>query len=102
MKRLVAAEYDPMPTIGLMHEAVAYARDRGLGLYEAMDVVGPDGEGIPGATVVWPDQKRLDPALRDRIVAYQKLPKRPSLIKRLLGRGTVSLAPNGRPPDAPG
>ena len=102
VKRLVAAEHDPMPTIGLMYEAVAYARDRGFGLYEAMDVVGPDGEGIPGATVVWPDPKRLDPAFRELIVAYQKPPKRPGLIKRLLGRGTVSLVPNGRPPDAPG
>jgi hypothetical protein len=98
VKRLVAAEYDPLPIVGLMHEAIAYARDHGLGLYEAMDVVGPDGLGVAGANVVWPDPKRLDQAFRDRIATYQKPPKRPGLIKRLLGRGTVSLVPNGRDP----
>ncbi len=99
VKRLMAAEYDPMASLGLMYEAVSYARERGLGLYEAMDVTGPDGEGLPGATVLRPDRKRLDRDLVLRIAAYQKPPKPPGLIQRMFGRGGSPASVNGHLPE---
>jgi len=99
VKRLMAAEYDPMASLGLMYEAFSYARERGLGLYEAMDVTGPDGEGLPGATVLRPDRKRLDRDLVLRIAAYQKPPKPPGLIQRMFGRGGSPASVNGHLPE---
>ncbi len=99
VKRLVAAECDPYPVVGLTYEAVAYARSRDLGLYEALDVVGPNGEGLPGANVVMPDRKRIDPAIRARIDAASQPEKKPGLLSRLFGRGTPPVSSNGRHPE---
>ena len=88
-RRLHEAEYDAVALLGLMFEAVAYARDRGLGLYEAIDAVGP---ALPGMVVIEPDAKRLDRELRDRIEAAIKPQKGPGLFSRLLGRGRASSA----------
>lgn len=84
-RRLREAEYDPVPTLGLLFEAVTYARDRGLGLYEAMDAVMPDlSTGlVPGSGVVAPDPKRLDKALRAKLVEAAKPPRKPGLLARL-------------------
>lgn len=83
-RRLHEAEYDPIAMLGLMFEAVDYARDRGLGLYEALDAVGPP---IPGMVLVEPDPKRMDRELRRRIEQAIKPAKGPGLLTRLLGRG---------------
>ena len=99
VKRLMAAEYDPMASLGLMYEAVSYARDNAMGLYEALDVTGPDGEGLPGATVIRPDRKRLDRDIAERIAAYQKPPKKPGLIQRMIGRGGSTASVNGHLPE---
>lgn len=89
VRRLVEAELDAVPLFGLLLEAVAYADERGLGLYEALDVVVPDlpGANPPGAVVVGPDRRRLDPALRARLEEAAKPPKKPGLLARLFGRG---------------
>lgn len=80
-KRLKDAEYDPFPMLGLMRDAVRYARERNLGLYEAIDVV------VPGMNVVWaPEKKQLDPAFRDRIEKAIAEEKKPGLFGRLFGR----------------
>jgi len=99
VRRLVAAEYDPMASFGLMYETVAWARERKLGLYEALDVVGPNGEGLPGATLVRPDRRRLDRAVAERIIACQTPPKKPGLFQRLLGRGAPAASANGHLPE---
>jgi hypothetical protein len=80
-KRLKDAEYDPFPMIGLMHQAVEYARERGLGLYEAIDVV------VPGMNVIQAtEKKQMDPALRERIEKAITPEKMPGLFGRLFGR----------------
>ncbi len=99
VQRLMAAEYDPMASLGLMYEAVTYARDNAMGLYEAMDVTGPEGEGLPGATVIRPDRRRLDRNVAERIAAYQKPPKKPGLIQRMMGRGGSPASVNGHLPE---
>lgn len=99
VKRLVAAEYDPMASFGLMYEAVTYARDNAMGLYEALDVTGSEGEGVTGATVIRPDRKRLDREVAERIVTYQKPPKKPGLFQRMMGRGGTPAHGNGHVPE---
>ncbi len=88
IRRLVEAELDGPAILGLLMEATAYAADRGLGLYEALDVVVPEAPAgdPPGATLLAPDRKRLDPALRRRLEDAAKPPKKPGLAARLLGR----------------
>jgi hypothetical protein len=88
LRRLDEAELDPVATLGLMIDAVAYAAERGLGLYEALDVItleAPEADP-PGARLVAPDRRRLDPALRRRLEEAAKPPKRPGLLARLAGR----------------
>lgn len=80
-KRLKDAEYDPFPMIGLMRQAVTYAKERNLGLYEAIDVVTPDMQVIRAA-----EKKKMDPALRDRIEKAIAAEKKPGLFGRLFGR----------------
>lgn len=99
VKRLMDAEYDPMASLGLMYEAVAYARGQGVGLYEALDVTGPNGEGLPGATVYQPDRKRLDREVAERIAGHQKPPKKPGVWQRVMGRGGSPASVNGHVPD---
>lgn len=80
-KRLKEAEFDPFPMIGLMRQAVDYARERNLGLYEAIDVV------VPGMNVVRAaDKKQMDQALRARIEAAITPEKKPGLFGRLFGK----------------
>ena len=98
VKRLVAAEYDPLASFGLMYEAVTFARDSGVGLYEAMDVVGPDGQGLPGMSILTPDRNRLDRGLADRILELQQPPKKPGLMQRMFGRNP-GVSANGHIPN---
>lgn len=80
-KRLKDAEFDPFPMIGLMRQAVDYAKERNLGLYEAIDVV------VPGMNVVRAaEKKQMDPALRQRIEAAITPEKKPGIFGRLFGK----------------
>lgn len=91
-RRLAAAEYDAVEMLGLLLEAVSYASERQLGLFEAMDVVTPDLHPVvPGATVVGPDKQRMPKELRTRIAAEAKPPKKPGLLARIFGRTPANL-----------
>lgn len=91
VRRLVEAEYDAVPLLGLMIEAVDAAAARGLGLYEALDVIVPEAPEAdpPGARVIEPDRKRMPRELRHRLEEAAKPPKKPGLVTRLLKRGTT-------------
>jgi hypothetical protein len=98
-KRLHDGEFDPYAMLGLMLEAATYARTQGLGLFEAMDIVGPGGEVIAGGTVVTPDRKRLAPAVQERIAEAIRPPKQAGLLARMFGRkGHEGFSPNGKTP----
>ena len=96
VKRLINAELDAVLVMGLMYDVVAEARRRGLGLYEAIDVVTSDRDEAmpPGMRIVVADRKRVDPALRKRIETAAKPEKKPGMLARMLGRGARS--GNGR------
>jgi hypothetical protein len=96
VRRLVDAELNPVAVMGLVFDLVAAARQSGMGLYEAIDVVSPDHPDAlpPGARIVVADRKRVDPAFRKRIETAAKPVKQPGLLARLLGRGARS--GNGR------
>jgi hypothetical protein len=96
-KRLHEAEYDPYALLGLMDIAVAYAAERNLGLFEAIGVVGPSGEYPAGVEIVFADQKRMNPALLQRIELAITPPKKPGLFSRMLGRKQI--ASNGHVSD---
>lgn len=97
VRRMVDAELDPVATFGLMLEVTRYAREHHLAIFEAMDVVTPEGDapGVPGARVVMANRKRLGKALVSRIEAAAKPPKQPGLFSRLTGR--AKRQPNGMP-----
>ena len=98
-KRLHDGELDPYATLGLMLEAVTYARTQGVGLYEAMDVVGPGGETAGGEAVVTPDRVRLAPTVQERIAEAIRPQKGPGLLARMFGRkGHEVFSPNGKTP----
>jgi hypothetical protein len=80
-----------------MDIAVAYAAERHLGLFEAIGVVGPSGENPAGVEIVLADQKRMNPALLQRIELAITPPKKPGLFSRMLGRKQI--ASNGHVTD---
>jgi hypothetical protein len=82
-------------------EASAYAAERGLGLYEAADVVVPGvaASEPPGLRLVAPDRKRLQRDLRRRLEAAARPPKEPGFLARMLGRGLAAPRQDG-PQDA--
>ena len=88
LRRLIEAELDGVAVLGLVMEAAAAAAERGLGLYEALDVITPEAPEAdpPGARVHVADRKRLPPDLRRRLEAAAKPPKRQGLVARLIGR----------------
>lgn len=88
VRRLIEAELDGVAVLGLLMEAAAYAGERGLGLYEAIDVIVPEAPEAdpPGTRVLVPNRKRLDPLLRRRLEEAAKPPKQPGLAARLFGR----------------
>lgn len=101
LRRLAQAELDGIALLGAMLDACAFAAARGFGLYEAMDAItlGVPEANPPGARLVIADRKRLDPALRRRLEAAAKPPKRPGLVARLFGRGDPTRpSENGREP----
>jgi len=90
-RRLAEAELDAPAFLGILLEASAYAADRGLGLYEATDVVVPGvpASEPPGLRLVAPDRKRLERDLRRRLEAASRPPKEPGFLARLLGCAAV-------------
>ena len=100
LRRFAEAELDGVAAVGLLMDACAAARARGVGLLEALDVVtleAPESDP-PGAVVVPGDRRRLDKALRKRLEEAAKPPKQPGLISRLFGRGRPN--PSGSGPAA--
>ncbi len=68
--------------MGLLLQALAYARENGTGLFEAMDVI----DGLDGsARVVVADRKRLPKDMRSRLEEAANPPRRPGLVARMLG-----------------
>ncbi|MGI8477078.1 MAG: hypothetical protein ACR2OO_11985 [Thermomicrobiales bacterium] len=100
-RRLADAEMDATTALALLADAARYAGERGLGLYEAVDVGAADApESFPeGAAVVIADRRRVDPMLRKRIEAALKPAKRPGLLTRAFGRGARSEPESRRPPE---
>lgn len=96
VRRLLEAELDGVAILGLLIDAAAYAGDRGLGLYEAIDVVRPEAPEAdpPAARVIVPNRARLNPDLRRRLEAIATPPKPPGFVARLFGR-------RGRPSPTP-
>ncbi len=92
VKRLVAAEFDPYAYMGMITEAVSYARERNLGIYETLGVVLADepASAPPGGRLVTFDKKRLDPELSKRIEIAAKPPRTPGRLARLLGKGKAT------------
>jgi hypothetical protein len=87
-RRMAEAELDAPAFLGTLLEASAYAADRGLGLYEASDVVVPgvSASEPPGLRLVVPDRKRLERDLRQRLEDAARPPKEPGFLARMLGR----------------
>ncbi|MCC7024527.1 MAG: hypothetical protein IT338_17000 [Thermomicrobiales bacterium] len=97
-RRMTEAEMDAPAIVGLLLETAAYAADRGLGLYEATDIIvpgAPESEP-PGLRLIGPDRKRLDRELRQRLEAASRPPREPGFLGRLFGRGTNSAPPDSR------
>lgn len=97
VRRLVAAEYDPLAIMGPVREAMDRARAQGHGLFEALDAFGPDGQGMPGMRVFMADPKRMDRAFRQRIELARREPRKQGFFKRLLRRtsGSQQVTLNG-------
>src|SRR5215218_9610659 len=96
-RRMAEAELDAPAFLGILLEASAYAADRGLGLYEAADVVVPgvSASEPPGLRLVTPDRKRLQRDLRRRLEAAARPPKEPGLLARMLRRGVTASRADG-------
>ena len=91
LRRLIEAEWDGVAVLGLMIELTSYCRANGYAMYEAMDVVSPDGVGSgSSARVVTADRKRMDKTLRMRLEVAAKPPKKPGFFARLTHRGEPS------------
>lgn len=97
-RRLREAELDPVVSLTLFREAVDYALDRGLGLFEALDAVGPAGESIFGGQVVIGSRDRVPKDERKRIDEISKPPKKPGLLKRMFGGAGDPASQNGHQP----
>ena len=97
LRRFGEAELDGVAAVGLLLDACAAARQRGVGLIEALDVVTLEAPESfpPGAVVVPGERRRLDAALRKRLEAAAKPPKQPGLVARLFGRGRADPSGSG-------
>lgn len=88
-RRMAEADLDAPAYVGLYLEVADYVADRGLGLYEAADVIVP---GVaesepPGMQLLQPSRKRLPKELRQQLETAIRPPKEPGLLARLFGRG---------------
>ena len=100
LRRFAEAELDGVAAVGLLIEASAAARARGVGLFEALDIVTLDApeSDPPGAVVVTGDRRRLDKALRKRLEEAAKPPTQPGVVARLFGRGRSAPPGDGPTP----
>lgn len=97
LRRLAAAELDAVTLLGQLMTAAAYAAQHDLALFEASGVITPGAPEAdpPGARVVIPDRRQLDPIVRRELEAAARPPKPPGLMSRLV-RGRRSS--RGEPP----
>ena len=95
-KRLVEAELDPMLALELLHTALTYARDEGVGLMEVQDLI-VMGAPAPAMPVYWPDPARLPDDFHARVVQAMTPPKKPGLLDRL--RRRPNAVSNGQSPN---
>lgn len=100
-RRLREAEMDPVVALTLFHDAVDYALARNLGLYEALDAVGPGGEAVFGGEVVIGSRDRVPRSERKRIDELSKPPKKPGLLQRMFGRDDPDSQNGHHPPPNP-
>ena len=98
-RRLREAELDPVVALTLFGEAVDYALERGLGLFEALDAVGPGGESVFGGEVVVGSRDRVPKPERKRIDELSKPPKQPGLLRRMFGAASPDTQNGHHPPD---
>lgn len=98
-RRLREAEYDPVVALSLFREAVEYAESHGLGLFEALDAVGPEGQAVFGGEVIIGSRDRVPKDDRKRIDELSKPPKKPGLLKRMFGKDDTSTANGHHPPE---
>lgn len=98
-RRLREAEHDPVVALTLFNEAVDYALEHRLGLYEALDAVGPEGQAVFGGQVIVGSRDRVPKAERKRIEELSKPPKKPGLLRRMLGQGSPDSANGHHPPE---
>jgi hypothetical protein len=84
-RRLREAEVDPVVALTLFTEAIDYALKRGLGVFEALDAVGPGGESVFGGEVIIGSRERVAKAERKRIDTLSQPPRKPGLLKRMFG-----------------
>jgi hypothetical protein len=96
-RRLREAEMDPVVALSLFNEAVDFALSRNLGLFEAMDAVGPGGEAVFGGEVIVGSRDRVAKSERKRIDELSQPPKKPGLLKRMFG-GASPESQNGHHP----
>jgi hypothetical protein len=97
LRRLREAELDPVANMGLMLQALAFARANETGLIEAVGAT----DGLePGAQVVIAERSRLPKDLRKRLEAAAKPQRKPGLMTRILGVRTGPAA-NGIEQSAP-
>lgn len=92
LTRLADAEMDSITILGSMLVALQTAREAGLGLIEAVDVIHLDAR--TGPLLVAPTLKTLPTELRERLELAAKPTKKQSVISRLF-RGRVLADPNG-------
>jgi hypothetical protein len=97
-RRMAEAEMDAPALLGSLLQVAAYAAERRLGLFEAIDVIVPDvpESAPPGMRLVIPDRKRLDRDLRKRLEEAARPPKEPGVLARLFRRGAM---PRAQDPD---
>jgi hypothetical protein len=97
LRRFADAELDGVAAVGLLIDACATARARGVGLFEAIDVIALDApeSDPPGARIVAGERQRLDRTLRKRLEEAAKPPKQPGLVARLFGRGRPNPSGSG-------
>lgn len=98
-RRLREAEHDPVVALTLFNDAVDYALERGLGLYEALDAIGPEGQAVFGGEVIVGSRDRVPKSERKRIEELSKPPKKPGLLQRVLGRENPDSANGHHPPE---
>ena len=87
LRRIDESGHDAVAWYGLLTDLAAFAQQRGLGIYEAVDVVTPDAPDAnpAGTVIVAADRRRMDRQEIRRLEAVMK-PAHRGLFSRLLGQ----------------